>query len=44
MREQLSRLYNAWWMPFKKQMGHFLKFIRKRDENDNHFNNPFVIN
>jgi hypothetical protein len=43
MRSQLNRLYNQLWTPLIRYASDLLKFIRKNDEDDNHFNNPFVI-
>lgn len=43
MRSQLNRLYNQMWIPLKNYTRNLIKFIRKRDEDDHHFNNPFVI-
>ena len=43
MQSQLSRLYNQLWIPFKNYMRKLRRIIRKRDEDNHHFNNPFVI-
>lgn len=43
MRSQLSKLYNQFWMPLKNYTRNLIRFIRNRNEDDNHFNNPFVI-
>lgn len=43
MRFQLSKLYNQFWMPLKKYTSNLIRVIRKKDKDDNHFNNPFVI-
>jgi hypothetical protein len=43
MRYQLRNLYNQIWMPLKKFTRNVIRIIRKRDEDDNHFNNPFAI-
>jgi hypothetical protein len=29
--------------PFINYISNLIKFIRKKDDDDNHFNNPFVI-
>lgn len=42
MRSHLSNLYDQYWKPLKKITSDLIRFIRKRDD-DNHFNNPFVI-
>lgn len=44
MRSQFSNLYNQACMVLKFYTSNLLNFIRKRDEDDNHFNNPFIIN
>ena len=43
MRSKLSMLYNQLRIPFKYYTRNLLRFIRKRDEDDHNFNNPFVI-
>jgi predicted nucleotide-binding protein (sugar kinase/HSP70/actin superfamily) len=43
MRSQLSNWYNQFWMPFKYYISYMIRSIRKKDEDDNQFNNPFVI-
>lgn len=44
MRSQLNRLSGQFWMHLKNYTSNLIKFIRsKRDEDDNHFDNPFVI-
>ena len=43
MRSQLSKLYNQLWIPLIRYASNLIRFIRKRDEDDNNFNNPFVI-
>lgn len=43
MRSQLSNWYNQFWMPLKLYTNYFIRSIRKKDDDDNQFNNPFVI-
>jgi hypothetical protein len=43
MRSQLSNLYNHIRTHLKIYTKNLAKFIRKKDEDDNHFNNPFII-
>lgn len=43
MRSQLSQLYNQFWVTFKKYTSNLIRSIRKNDEDDHNFNNPFVI-
>jgi hypothetical protein len=35
--------YNQYWMPFKIYTKYLIRRILKKDEDDNQFNNPFVI-
>ena len=43
MRSQLSNMYNQIWIPLKIYTKNLIRFIRKRDQDDNHFNNPYAI-
>lgn len=43
MPSQLIKLYNQFWVPLKKYTNNLKRLIRKRDEDDHNFNNPFVI-
>jgi hypothetical protein len=43
MRSQISNWYNQFWVPFTYYMKQVVKRIRKKDEDDNQFDNPFII-
>jgi len=43
MRYHLSYLYNQLSKSFKKCSSNLLRVIRKNDNDDNQFNNPFII-
>lgn len=43
MRSQLSKWYNQFWMPVKFYVKQLIKSIRNKDEDDNQFDNPFII-
>ncbi|WP_262497278.1 hypothetical protein [Niastella vici] len=43
MRYPISKLYHHVWTPIKNYTKNLIRFISKNDEDDHHFNNPFVI-
>lgn len=38
-----SNWYNQYWMPFKWYTKYLIRRICKNNEDDNQFNNPFII-
>jgi hypothetical protein len=43
MRSSLSRLYRQFRVPFKQYTNYFIRRILKKDQDDDSFNNPFII-